>query len=66
MTIREAINILIDAPDKEKPFIVECRKDTFSETDGLWGQAEVERIFNCSYASVVEVKEPSCGSEVAE
>lgn len=59
MTIREAINILIDAPDKEKPLIVECRKDTFAEVDGLWGQAEIERINHCSFASAIEVKEPS-------
>lgn len=57
MTIREAINVLIDAPNKDKPLIIECRKDTFDNIDTEWGQAEVSRIVNCGWGSVAEVKE---------
>ena len=37
MTIREVINVLIDAPDKDKPFIVECRKDVLKNHKFEWG-----------------------------
>lgn len=54
MTIREVINVLIDAPDKDKPFIVECRKDVFKNHDYEWGQLEITKIVNCTYSSVAE------------
>ena len=56
MTIREAINVLIDAPDKDKPFIVECRKDTLKNFDYDWGQLEITRIVNCPTLSVAEAE----------
>lgn len=59
MTIREVINILMDAPDKDKPFITEGRKDIFTELETEWGQAEVVRIVNCGWGSVAELKEPN-------
>jgi len=59
MTIREVINILMDAPDKDKPFITECRKDTFTELETEWGQAEVVRIVNCDWGSVAEIQKPN-------
>lgn len=54
MTIREVINVLIDAPDKDKPFIIECRKDVLKNHDYEWGQLEITKIVNCTYASVAE------------
>ena len=54
MTIREVINVLIDAPDKDKPFIVECRKDVLKNHKLEWGQLEIINIVNCSFASVAE------------
>ena len=54
MTIREVINVLIDAPDKDKPFIVECRKDVLKNCDYEWGQLEITKIVNCTYSSVAE------------
>lgn len=54
MTIREVINVLIDAPDKDKPFIVECRKDVLKNHDYEWGQLEITKIVNCTHASVAE------------
>lgn len=59
MTIREVINVLIDAPDKEKPFIVECRTDVFKNHDYEWGwgQLEVTKIVNCTHSSVAEAEE---------
>lgn len=54
MTIREVINILIDAPDKDKPFIIECRKDVLKNHDYEWGQLEITKIVNCTHSSVAE------------
>ena len=56
MTIREAINVLMDAPNKDKPFIVECRKDALKNCDYDWGQLEITRIVNCKTLSVAEVE----------
>lgn len=56
MTIREVINILIDAPDKDKPFIVECRKDALKNHDYEWGQLNVINIVNCTHSSVAEAE----------
>ena len=56
MTIREVINVLIDAPDKEKPFIVECRKDVLKNHDYEWRQLEVTKIVNCIHSSVAEAE----------
>lgn len=58
MTIREAINVLIDAHDKDKPFIVECRKDALKNCDYEWGQLEITSIVNCPTLSVAEAEEP--------
>ena len=54
MTIREVINVLIDAPNKDKPFIVECRKDVLKNHDYEWGQLEITKIVNCTHSSVAE------------
>jgi hypothetical protein len=54
MTIREVINVLIDAPDKDKPFIIECRKDVLKNHDYEWGQLEITKIENCTHSSVAE------------
>lgn len=59
MTIREVINVLMDASDKDKPFIIECRKDALKNHDYEWGQLEVIRIVNCGHLSIAEA-----GSEV--
>ncbi len=52
MTIREVINVLIDAPDKDKPFIIECRKDVLKNHDYEWGQLKITKIVNCTHSSV--------------
>ena len=58
MTIREVIYTLMDAPDKDKPFIVECRTDVFKNHDWEYGQLEVTKIVNCGHSSIAEaVKE---------
>lgn len=54
MTIREVINVLIDAPDKDKPFIVECRKDVLKNHKFEWGQLEIINIVNACHSSVAE------------
>ncbi len=63
MTIREVINALIDAPDKDKPFIVECRKDVLKNHDYEWGQLEITKIVNCTHSSVAEAVAESEGKE---
>lgn len=63
MTIREVIEILMDAPDKDKPFIIECHKNTFADLKTEWGQGEVERIINCGWGSVAEIKKPELIAE---
>lgn len=56
MTIREVINVLIDAPDKDKPFIVECRKDVLKNHNYEWGQLNITKIVNCNHSSVAEAE----------
>lgn len=56
MTIREVINVLIDAPDKDKPFIIECRKDALKNHDYEWGQLGIKKIVNCTHSSVAEAE----------
>ncbi|MBQ1296676.1 MAG: hypothetical protein IIY21_21715 [Clostridiales bacterium] len=56
MTIKEVINILIDAPNKEMPFIVECRKDVLKDHKYEWGQLEITKIVLCEYASIAEAQ----------
>ena len=56
MTIREVINVLIDAPDKDKPFIIECRKDALKDNEYEWGQLEIKSIVNCVHSSVAEAE----------
>ena len=64
MTIREVINVLIDAPDKEKPFIVECRKDMIKNHDYEWVQLEVTKIVNCTQSSVAEAESEELKGEI--
>lgn len=59
MTIREVINILIDSPDKDKPFIIECKKDVLKNCDYEWGQLEIVNIVNCSHSSIAEARAES-------
>ena len=54
MKIREIINVLIDAPDKDKPFIVECRKDELDKCKYEWGQLEISKVTNCGHSSVAD------------
>lgn len=56
MTIREVINVLIDAPNKDEPFIVECRKDAFKNCKYEWGRLEITKIVNCTHSSVAEAE----------
>lgn len=56
MTIREVINVLIDAPDKDKPFIIECRRDALKNHDYEWGQLGIKEIVNCTHSSVAEAE----------
>lgn len=56
MTIREVINVLIDTPNKDKPFIVECRKDVFKNCKYEWGRLEITKIINCTHSSVAEAE----------
>ncbi len=57
MTIRQAIAILIDAPDKDKELLVEVNKDTIDRSEYQWTQVGVEQIVNCTFGSVIEGKE---------
>lgn len=56
MTIREVINVLIDAPDKDKSFIVECRNDVLKNNDYEWVQLKITNIVNCIHSSVAEAE----------
>lgn len=56
MTIREVINALIDAPNKDKPFIIECRKDVLKNHDCEWAQLKITKIVNCTHLSVAEAE----------
>lgn len=57
MTIREVINVLIDAPDKNKPFIVECKSDFLEKHIFEYVQLEITDIVNCTHSSVATAKE---------
>ena len=54
MTIREAINILIDAPDKDKDFVVEINKRCIEMSEYNWISLDVTKIVNCGYSSVAQ------------
>ena len=54
MNIRQVINVLIDAPDKDKPFIVECRRDELNKCKYEWGQLEISKLTNCGHSSIAE------------
>lgn len=54
MTIREAINILIDAPDKDKDFVVEINKRCAEMSECNWIYLDVTKIVNCGHSSVAE------------
>lgn len=56
MTIREVINVLIDAPDKDKPFIVEVCKDAVIYNKYACVELEIKRIVNCEHLSVAEAE----------
>ena len=48
--------MLIDAPNKDKPFIVECRKDALKDHEYEWGQLEIKTIYNLGHSSVAEAE----------
>lgn len=52
MTIREVINILIDAPDKDRPFEVEISRNMIPDDGYDWHTLSINRLQNCSYASL--------------
>ena len=54
LKIRQVINVLIDAPDKDKPFIVECRKDELDKCKYEYGQLEISKLTNCGNSSVAD------------
>lgn len=54
MNIRQIINVLIDAPDKDKPFIVECRRDELNKCKYEWGQLEISKLTNCGHSSIAD------------
>lgn len=54
MSIRQIINVLMDAPDKDKPFIVECRRDELNKCKYEWGQLEISKLTNCGHSSIAE------------
>lgn len=56
MTIRAIIDILMDAPDKDKPLIVECKKDVLKDHDHEWGQLEITNLVNCTHSSIAEAR----------
>ena len=60
MTIREVINELMDAPDKDKPFIIECRKDVLKNHNYEWGPFNLIKIVNCTQSSVGIIKIDNC------
>lgn len=53
MTIREVINILIDAPDKDKELITEF---DISGNNTQWIQLDVINLQNCSWGSIAEIR----------
>lgn len=77
LKIRQVINVLIDAPDKDKPFIVECRRDELDKCKYEWGQLEISKVTNCDNSSVADAyvrpedkwwkdKEEGCGMTYEE
>lgn len=60
MKIRDVINILIDAEDKNKPLVIECRTDTFKDypSEYQWETLDVVKVVNCTWGTVIEVRLP--------
>ena len=58
MSIRDVLNILIDAPDKDKPVIIECPTDIFKNVDPnfVWQSLDVVKVTNCTWGTVVEIE----------
>ena len=52
MTIREVINVLIDAPDKDKPFEIEIHNGVIPDDGYEWHTLGIENLRNCSYCSL--------------
>ena len=52
LTIREVIDILIDAPDKDKPFLIEIQKGTIPDDELEWHTINISQLVNCGYASM--------------
>lgn len=69
MTIRELINILIDAPDKDEPVKIEVNRSLFDYDDGYqWQVCGIESVNNLLHATIITAEEsPECdGSEESE
>ena len=59
MSIRDVIMELIEAPDKDKEFIVECDIDTLKSLlnkENGWVQFDLKKIANCAWGSVAEIQ----------
>lgn len=52
MTIREVINILIDAPDKDRPFEVEISRDMIPDDGYDRHVLSITQLHNCNYLSL--------------
>lgn len=57
LTIREVINILIDAPDKDKPFTVECLREDILNSDQEWVRLKLRTLSNTSHYGSVATAE---------
>lgn len=57
MTIREAINILMDAPNKDNKIEVEIDTTKIKKDDFDWHQLKITQIINCGYASIITAEE---------
>ena len=61
MSIRDIIMKLIDAPDKDKEFVVECNIDElrkYPESYTGWVTCEVKQVTNCTWGTVTEIRFP--------
>lgn len=52
MTIREVINVLIDAPDKDKPFKIEIHNGVIPDDGYEWHTLGIENLRNCLWGSI--------------
>jgi len=58
MTIREVINVLMDAPDKDEPFKIEIRNGVIPDDGYEWHTLEIENLRNCLWGSMATAMAP--------